>query len=133
MLTQAVSFALAAALLFATAARPAHARPQGEKEARRVDKVKERAEKYRKGGTRRVEVMLKDGRKLKGRVVQTAETDFLLADTKAGTTSLIRYDEVKQLTHDKPGSLSRSLVLLGGTIGLLAVSMLLGGVGDRGN
>ena len=133
MLKQTVSFALAAALLFATAARPAHARPQGEKEARRVEKLKERAEKFRKGGTRCVEVKLKDGRKLKGRVVGTAGTDFVLADTKDGTTSMIRYDEVKHLGVDRPGSLASSLVLLGGTIGLLAVSMLLGGVGDRGN
>ena len=133
MLKQIVSFALAAALLCATAARPAHARPEGGKEARRVEKLKERAEKFCRRGARRVEVRLKDGRKLKGRVVETAEADFVLADTKAGTTSTIRYDEVKHLGVDRPGSLAGTLVLLGGTIGLLAVSMLLGGVGDRGH
>jgi small nuclear ribonucleoprotein (snRNP)-like protein len=89
-------------MLFANAARPARARPQGEKEARRVEKLKERAEKYRKGKRRRVEVKLKDGSKLKGRVVGTSETDFLLADTKAGTTSMIRYDEVKEVRPAGP-------------------------------
>ena len=102
MLKQAVSFALSAALLFTTAARPAHARPRGEEEARRVGKLKERAEKFYKGRVRRVEVKLKDGRKLKGRVVGTSETDFLLADTKAGTTSMIRYDEVKEVRLARP-------------------------------
>jgi small nuclear ribonucleoprotein (snRNP)-like protein len=102
MLKQVVSFALAAAVLFANEARPAHASPQGEKEARRVEKLKERAEKYRKRGTRRVQVKLKDGRKLKGRVVGTSETDFLLADAKAGTTSMIRYDEVKEVRPARP-------------------------------
>ena len=125
MLKQAVSFALAAALLFAAAARPAHARPQGEKEARRVEKLKERAEKYRKGGTRRVEVELKDDRKLKGRVVGTSETDFLLADTKAGTTSMIRYDEVKHL--GVPLDHRRGLVMVGVTFGLLIVSAMAAG------
>ena len=116
MLKQTVSFALAAALLFATAARPAHARPQGEKEARRVEELKERAEKYRKGGTRRVEVKLKDGRKLKGCVVGTAETDFVLADTKAGTTSMIRYDEVKHLKI--PIDHKRGLIMTGVIVGI---------------
>ena len=46
MLKLTVSFALAAALLFTTAARAAHARPRGEEEARRVGELKERAEKF---------------------------------------------------------------------------------------
>ena len=126
MLKQTVSFTLAAALLFATAARPAQARQQEEKEARRVEKLKERARKFCEKGTRRVEVKLKDGRKLKGRVVETAETDFVLAHTKAGTTSTIRYDEVKQLQLDRPGSLAGTLILAGGTLGLLIVVSLVG-------
>jgi hypothetical protein len=125
MLKQTVSFALAAVLLFTTAARGAQARPQGEKEARRVGKLKERAEKFYKGGTRRVEVKLKDGRKLKGRVVGTAETDFVLADTKAGTTSMIHYDEVKHM--GVPLDHRRGLVMVGVTFGLLIVSALAAG------
>ena len=125
MLKLAVSFALSAALLFTTAARPAHARSQGEKEARRVGKLKERAEKLYKGRVRRVEVKLKDGRKLKGRVVGTGETDFLLADTKAGTTSMIRYDEVKHL--GVPLNHARNLAFLGVIFGLLIVSTLAAG------
>ena len=125
MLKLTVSFALSAALLFTTAARPAHARPQGEEDARRVGKVKERAEKFYKGRVRRVEVKLKDGRKLKGRVVGTGETDFLLADTKAGTTSMIRYDEVKDL--GVPLNHARNLAFLGAIFGLLIVSTLAAG------
>lgn len=127
MLKQTISFALAAGLLFAAAAaaRPAHARPQGDKkEARRAEKLKECAEKFCRRGTRRVEVRLKDGRKLKGRVVETAETDFVLADAKTGTESTIRYDEVKQFKLDRPGALARGLVMFGGTVGLLAVFLL---------
>ncbi len=116
MLKLTVSLALSAALLFTTAARPAHARSQGEKEARRVEKLKERAEKFYKGRVRRVEVKLKDGRKLKGRVVGTGETDFLLADTKAGTTSMIRYDEVKDL--GVPLDHRRGLVMIGVMLGI---------------
>ena len=124
MLKLTVSFALSAALLFTTAARPAHARPQGEEDARRVGKLKERAEKFYKGRVRRVEVKLKDGRKLKGRVVGTGETDFLLADTKAGTTSMIRYDEVKHLGIDRPIDHARGLIAVGTIFGLLIVSTL---------
>ena len=116
MLKLTVSFALSAALLFTTAARPAHARSQGEKDARRVGKLKERAEKFYKGRVRRVEVKLKDGRKLKGRVVGTGETDFLLADTKAGTTSMIRYDEVKHL--GVPIDHKRGLIMTGVIVGI---------------
>jgi hypothetical protein len=116
MLKQAVSFALSAALLLTTAARPAHARSQGEKDARRVGKLKERAEKFYRGRVRRVEVKLKDGRKLKGRVVGTGETDFLLADTKAGTTSTIRYDEVKDLKI--PIDHKRGLIMVGVMLGI---------------
>ena len=116
MLKLAVSFALSAALLFTTAARPAHARPQGEKEARRAEKLKERVEKFYKGRVRRVEVKLKDGRKLKGRVVGTGETDFLLADTKAGTASTIRYDEVKDLKI--PLDHKRGLIMTGVMVGI---------------
>ena len=116
MLKLTVSFALSAALLFTTAPRPAHARSQGEKDARRVGKLKERAEKFYKGRVRRVEVKLKDGRKLKGRVVGTGETDFLLADTKAGTTSMIRYDEVKDLKI--PIDHKRGLVMVGVMVGI---------------
>jgi hypothetical protein len=116
MLKLTVSFALSAALLFTTAARPAHARPQGEEEARRVGKLKERAEKFYKGRARRVEVKLKDGRKLKGRVVGIGETDFLLADTKAGTASTIRYDEVKDLKI--PIDHKRGLIMTGVMVGI---------------
>lgn len=124
MLKRTISFALAAALLLAAAARPAHARPQGEKEARRVEKLKECAEKFCRRGARRVEVRLKDGRKLKGRVVETAETDFVLADAKTGTESTVRYEEVKQFKLGRPGALARGLVMFGGTVGLLAVFLL---------
>ena len=117
MLKLTVSFALSAALLFTTAARPAHARPQGEEEARRVGKLKERAEKFYKGRVRRVEVKLKDGRKLKGRVVGTGETHFLLADTKAGATGTIRYDEVKDLKI--PTDHKRGLIMTGVMVGIL--------------
>ena len=116
MLKLAVSFALSAALLCTTAARPAHARPQGDEDARRVGKVKERAEKFYKGRVRRVEVKLKDGRKLKGRVVGTGETDFLLADAKAGTTSMIRYGEVKDLKI--PIDHKRGLIMTGVMVGI---------------
>jgi hypothetical protein len=116
MLKLAVSFALSAALLLTTAARAAHARPQGEEDARHVAKVKERAEKCYKGRARRVEVRLKDGRKLKGRVVGTGGTDFLLADTKAGTASTIRYDEVKDLKI--PVDHRRGLVMVGVMVGI---------------
>ena len=116
MLKLTVSFALAAALLFTTAARPAHARPQGEEDARRVGKLKERAEKFYKGRVRRVEVKLKDGRKLKGRVVGTGETDFLLADKKADTASTIRYDEVKDLKM--PIDHKRGLIMTGVIVGI---------------
>ena len=116
MLKLTVSFALSAALLFTTAARAAHARPQGEEDARRVGKLKERAEKFYKGRVRRVEVKLKDGRKLKGRVVGTGETDFLLAGTKDGTTSMIRYDEVKHLKI--PIDHKRGLIMTGVMVGI---------------
>jgi hypothetical protein len=116
MLKLTVTFALSAALLFTTAARPAHARPQGEEKARRVGKLKERAEKFYKGRARRVEVKLKDGRKLRGHVVGTGETDFLLADAKAGTTSTIRYDEVKDL--GVPLDHRRGLVMVGVMLGI---------------
>ena len=116
MLKLTVSFALSAALLFTTAALPAHARTQGEEDARRVVKLKERAEKFYKGRVRRVEVKLKDGRKLEGRVVGTGETDFLLADTKAGTASTIRYDEVKDLKI--PIDHKRGLIMTGVMVGI---------------
>ena len=116
MLKPTVSFALSAVLLLTTAARPAHARSQGEKDARRVGKLKERAEKFYKGRVRRVEVKLKDGRKLKGRVIGTGETDFLLADTKDGTTSMIRYDEVKDLKI--PIDHKRGLIMTGVIVGI---------------
>jgi hypothetical protein len=116
MLKLNVSFVLSAALLFTTAALLAHARPQGEKEARRAEKLKERVEKFYKGRVRRVEVKLKDGRKLKGRVVGTGETDFLLADTKAGTASTIRYDEVKDLKI--PLDHKRGLIMTGVIVGI---------------
>ena len=123
MLKQTVSFALAAALVCATAARPALARTQGEKEARRVEKVRERAAKFHARGTRRVVVKLKDGRKLQGRVSDVFHDDFVLADAKARTSSTIRYDEVKEVRHARPDHQWVGPVVGLALLGILAVAV----------
>jgi hypothetical protein len=123
MLKQTVSFALAAALLFATAARPANASPQQDKEARRVEKVKERLAKWHERGKRRVVVRLKDGRKLKGRVADVTQSEFVLADKKTGAFNTFRYDEVKEVRLARPSHQWVGPVVMFGFLTIVSVAV----------
>lgn len=120
MLKQTIRLALAAALLSATTGGRAHALPQGPEDVRRAEKVKERAAKFHEKRTRRVEAKLKDGRKFKGRVVEVTQEEFVLADAKAGNCT-IRYDEVKELKHNRPGNPVIMLIAFGAVFTLLTV------------
>jgi hypothetical protein len=81
---------------------PVYAGAQDDKETRRIEKVKANVRKLGAGAEARVEVKLKDNRKVKGYIAETREDSFVVVDEKTGADNLIDYAQVKQLKgHNK--------------------------------
>jgi hypothetical protein len=72
------------------------AETKSEKEVKFAQKVKARVTKLGSGPDAKVEVKLKDGRKLKGYVSQINEDGFVVID-KTGVSTEIPYPQTKQV------------------------------------
>ena len=72
---------------------------QGEKEAKEIADVKSRIQKL--GITARVEIKLRNKKKLKGYVQQIAEDHLIISDLKTNTETRVAYTEILQVKEIK--------------------------------
>ena len=119
MFNKLLSLSLTCSLLIAVT--PAHVSAQSGPESETevaAKKVKARIVRLGTGKRARLEVRLKDGRRLKGYVGEIAEEHFSIADAKAGTVTAVPYDQVEKLKKVRNGSLIYALV---GGVGTLVI------------
>ena len=74
-----------------------YASSKEEKQSRFAARVKENVTKLGTGAEARVEVKLRDNRKLKGYVREAGEDSFVVVDAKTGTATTVAYPQVKQV------------------------------------
>jgi hypothetical protein len=96
MSRRVLSFILIGLLMNAVEVRPVHAQSQ-DQQTRNIEKIKEGVRKLGTGEEARVELKLKDGRKLKGYIREAGEDTFVVVDAKNGAATTVTYEDVKQL------------------------------------
>jgi len=97
MLKKVISLVVVGFLLNMTGVSFAYAGSKEEKEIRFAEKVKAGISKLGTGAEARIEVKLRDKRKLKGYVSEAGEGSFVIVDEKTGATSTLAYSQVKQV------------------------------------
>ena len=88
-------------LLINVAASVAYAGSQDDKQARRIEKVKENVLKLGVGSESRVEVTLHDGRNFKGAIREITEDNFLVLEEKTNRAITVAYADVAKLKGKK--------------------------------
>ncbi|HLL72015.1 MAG TPA: hypothetical protein VK363_11310 [Pyrinomonadaceae bacterium] len=121
MLKKVLSLALAALLINAAGASPVFASPKAEKEARFIEKVRTGIGRLGTGTQARIEVKLRDRRKLKGYVGEAGAESFVVVDAKTGAATTVPYSQVGQV---RGNNLSTDVQLAIG-VGMLVALIIL--------
>ena len=125
MFQKLVSLALMGLLILLLAFVPASA--QSQDEARQTEKVKQTILKLGTGAKARVEIALKDNRKLQGHVTEITDDHFVIIDSKTGAATTVLYSQVQHIRINRhPHQLAIGLAFVGGLVGLgliLAVAL----------
>jgi hypothetical protein len=95
MFKKFLSFVLVGLLMQAGFSQPVAASTKPEKEAQFVEKVKAGIAKLGTGMDARVEVKLRDKRKLKGYVGEAGAESFTVVDAKTGAATEVAYPQVQ--------------------------------------
>jgi hypothetical protein len=113
--------ALVLAMLIGSSAfvTSAAAKPDAEKEAQLVAKVKAALANLGTGSSARVEIKLKDRTRLKGYVSETAEDHFIIVDDKAGARA-VPYPQVRQVKGNNLSNGAKIVIVVSVAIGVLA-------------
>ena len=112
-------------LLNMVGAIPVYARFHDDAQAR-GQKVKEAILKLGTGEGARVQLTLRDGRKLKGYVRKAGQDTFVVVDPKTGADTTVAYTEVKEIKPHKLSAVAKTGLKLGAVVGIgLALSVLL--------
>jgi len=88
-----------------------------------VEKTKEKIAKLGVGEKARVQIKLRDGKKMKGYIASVGTDDFRLAEPKAGLTTTIAYSDVVE-AH-KPGLSTGAKIAIIVGIPLVAIGVIL--------
>ena len=130
MLKKVVSFVVVGFLLNVTGVSFAHAGSKEEKETRFAEKVKEGISKLGTGAEARIEVKLRDKRKLKGYVSEAGEDSFVIVEEKTGATSTVTYSQVKQVKGNNASTAAEIAIGVGVIILPIIIVLLLISAGD---
>ena len=130
MLKKFLSVSLIALVLNLVGVTPAYANSQDEAQARaeaqNASKVKVGLTKLGTGEAARVELKLRDGRKVKGYIREAAEDSFVIIDAKTGTATTITYLQVKEIKGHNLATGARVALTIGAILGIaLGLSILL--------
>lgn len=97
MLNKVISLLVVAVLLHVSGVGCAYARSKEEKETHFADKVKQGISKLGTGPDARVDVKLRDKRKLKGYISEAGADSFVIVEEKTRATSTVTYSQVQQV------------------------------------
>jgi len=114
-----VSLVLVGLLLNIVGAIPAYAGSKEETWARFAEKVKEGIGRLGTGPEARVEVKLRDGKKLKGYISEAGENSFVIVEAKSGAASTVPYPQVKQVRGNNLSKGAKIAITVGIVVGLL--------------
>lgn len=92
------------------------------KEEKFAGKVKTEIAKLGTGTDAKIKVKLKDGKKIKGYVMETGENQFVVMNSKTGQAVPIAYPNVKQV---KGNNLSNGTIIILGFVGLIVLLVVL--------
>ena len=109
------------------------ARAQARTEAQSVELIKSKVARLGTGEQARATVRLKDGRKLKGYIAQTRETEFVLRDRKTDDPTIIAYGDVAKVESNRGHSTARNIALgigVGAGVVLLTLALLIASLDD---
>lgn len=120
MFRKVLSLVLAGLVLNAAGGRTAYAASGGDEQSRFVQRVKEGIRRLGTGEAARVEVKLRDKRKLKGYVSEAGEDDFVLVEAKSGAAVRVAYTQVGQV-RGRNRSTGVELAILAGVMALVVI------------
>jgi NMD protein affecting ribosome stability and mRNA decay len=125
MLKRFLSVSIVVLLLNMVGVIPAYAKSQGDAQVR-SQKVKEAIVKLGTGEAAKVELTLRDGRKLKGYVREADQDAFVVVDPKTGAATTVAYSEVKEIKRSKLPSGARIGLGVAAAVGIgIALSIVL--------
>ncbi len=114
-----LSLAVVGLLLNIVGVIPAYASSKEETRAGFAEKVKQGIGRLGTGPEARVEVKLRDGRKLKGYISEAGENSFVIVEAKSGAASTVPYAQVKQVTGNNLSKGAKIALTVGLVVGLL--------------
>ena len=114
-----LSLAMVGLLLNIVWVIPAYASSKEETRVRSAEKVKEGIGRLGTGPEARVEIKLRDGKKLKGYISEAGENSFVIVDAKSGAASTVPYPQVKQVTGNNLSKGAKIAITVGIVVGLL--------------
>ena len=127
MLKELTSLLLIGLMLTTFGISPAYADTKEEKEIRFAARVKEGISKLGTGKEARVEIKLKDKRKLKGYISQSNAENFSVID-ETGTVTEVAYPQVKQVKGNNLSEGVKAVIFIGVLVaGLVALAYLAAG------
>jgi hypothetical protein len=118
MFRKILSLVITALLMQVTYVQPVAANAGADEEARFAEKVKAGIAKLGTGTEARIEVKLRDKRKLKGYISEASDKYFIVVDDKTGAATTVTYPQVKSV---KGNNLSEGVKLAIGVGVILAI------------
>ena len=125
MLKKILTLALACGLVCAASGARAFAATQAERDAQRLAKVKAKVHRAGTGDKARVEVKMKDGRRLNGYVGESSENDFVLRDARTDAPTTLAFNDVAEVKRLPPPQTKAQNVAMYVGAGLGAVIIVL--------
>ncbi len=120
MFKKLLSFVLLGLLVLGGFSQPVAASTNPEKEAQFVEKVRAGIAKLGTGTEARVEVKLRDKRKLKGYIGEAGADSFTVIDAKTGVATAVPYPQVKGVKGNNLSEGARIAIV----VGLVAVAII---------
>lgn len=117
MLQKCLSLTLTVSLLL-TLGGNAYARPKGEEETQRIEKVKAVIKGLGTGPTARVSLKLQDRRKVEGYVSAAGEDTFEVTDPKTGEATTVTYPQVGTSKGNNLSQGAKIVILVGASVAL---------------
>jgi hypothetical protein len=121
MIKKLTVLVLASLLLQAAYVQPAAAKPKPEQDAQLAQKVKAGIARLGTGPQARIELKLRDDRKLKGYVSEVKEDGFIVTDPKTGAQTQVAYPQVKVA---KGNNLSEAAKFAIGAAAIIAIGVI---------
>lgn len=124
MFKKLLSFVLVGLVMQVGFTQSVAANPNPEKEAQLAERVKAGIARLGVGEGARVQVKLRDKRKLKGYVSEANAESFTVVDAKTGAATQVAYPQVKTVKGNNLSEGEKALIFLGVVAAAIIVSVV---------